>query len=206
MSITQEYNLPAGPSVNAEDVRIISKLLRTDLELGDKGGTSSAERMMVFSLIRMLAPTSVLEVGVSGGFLTCWIAAALERGRKGKLTSVDNWSGVGGIAKTDAVAAARLEKHGLRHRVEFVTADSHKYLPNLPADSYDVVIIDGDHTADGATADVREAMRIAANGVVLVHDTWLSPVVRKACEDHGGFFADGHCGYWLWNARQKEKE
>jgi len=206
MSITPKVNTPPGPAVAAVDSAVLGRVINTDVLLADRGGTSCAERMLVFSIIRLLAPETVLEVGVSGGGATCWIAAALEANRKGHLLSVDNWSGThGGIADSEELAAQRLKKHRLRHRVDFHQANSHTYLPTLASNSYDLVVIDGDHSEAGAAIDVRAALRIAS-GFVLVHDTWQMPEVRKVCQSiGGGCFIDGHRGYWLWSVRQAQE-
>ena len=97
--------------------------------------------------------------------------------------------------------------------VTFHTGDSHLLLPELlgrlAADgvNVDFVLVDGDHTADGAERDLRDLLASDAirRTVILLHDT-LNDLVREgfrridyACEPKVAYadldFIGGHLGY-----------
>jgi len=181
----------------------ISELLIYDEVHPQGAGSSREEKLFLFSLLRMIEPWSVLEIGVSRGHMTAWLALALYMNGRGKLTSVDNWSRAhGGEANGPEYAQKRLKELKLQNYVEFKKSDSYEYLKEQPDDSFDVVWVDGDHSFEGARKDIDEAMRVAKR-LVGVHDThqkYDGP--RKAVMDlamEAGFWVEGGRGIWLLN-------
>ena len=180
-------------------------LTALDEQYPKAAGTSNPEKTLLYSLIRHIQPATVLEVGVSAGHMTCWLALALKNNGKGHLTSVDNFSRAhGGEADSDAVPRARVRRAALSPWVSFVTSDSVEYLKAQADKSFDFVWIDADHSYEGAYADVIEALRVAKIGVG-VHDVYqLYDGPRRACkaieeEQHiKGVRIPGYRGTWLY--------
>jgi len=165
------------------DADMLTRLEQWEDENGADDGTNRREKVCLYGLVRHVKPESVIEVGVSAGGMTSWIAAALEVSNKGTLTSVDNWTqNDGGKASSPEPARKRLEDIGIDHRVEFVTADSHDWMPEQDADSADIVWVDGDHSYHGAMHDLSEAWRIATD-LVAFHDSAHLPGPREVADE-----------------------
>ena len=192
--------------------QLINKLTKFDKKHTKHCGSALEEKLYVHSNIRLLKPRKVLEIGVSAGHMTCWIAAALEdndhnlpqgeREPHGMCTSVDNWSGNhGGKAHSSTKAEQRLFENGLGHRVHFVGSDSQEFLKAQPDDCFDIVWVDGDHSFEMAEADTEEAIRVAKQ-LVMVHDARNIGAVREACKAiGGGAHVRGRRGIWVFDPR-----
>jgi len=183
----------------------LSSLIAYDIKNPKGAGSSPNEKLFMWGLLSQCKFKTALEIGVSRGHMTLWLAyAQSEHG--GKLTSVDNWSRAhGGEATSPAHAAKRLSDNKLQGVVEFVGSDSYEFLSKQPDDAFEFVHVDGDHSYEGAYRDIKEALRVASK-LVTVHDTdqqYSGP--RKAVldlqEELGvkGTFIDGHRGIWLCN-------
>jgi len=183
----------------------IRSLIEYDAQHPKKAGSNLEEKLFLFGLVRMIKPARVLEIGVSAGHMTAWLALALEQNKKGELVSVDNFSKAhGGEAGDEKPARRRLAANGLAERVDFVKSDSVEFLQKQPDNSFDFVWVDGDHSFDGARADIVEALRVARY-VVGVHDTnQLYDGPREAIKaimplQTLGFWVEGCRGIWLYN-------
>jgi len=179
------------------------KLFHLDTVQPIGGGVSLPERLLLYTLVRVIKPDSLLEIGVSKGRSTSWIAAAFkDMKKKARFVSIDDWSRAsGGKSDSPDFAQGRLKEAGLDGYSEIVSANSHEWLPKQPRNSFDIVWVDGDHSYEGARSDVLEALRIA-KVLVIVHDTRSLPDVRRACEDiEGGTFIEGERGFWIAKPR-----
>ena len=182
----------------------VNDLIIYDERHSQGAGTNTEEKLFLYGLVRMAKPKSILEIGVSRGHMTAWLALALaHNGNGGALTSLDNWSRAhGGEATSPLWAQKRLDDNRLGGRVNFVSSSSLDYLRAQPTESFDFVWVDGDHSYEGAKADIVEAMRVASK-LVGVHDTnqqYSGP--RKAAEQLAngqGFWVNGCRGMWIWN-------
>ena len=168
-------------------------------------GTADPEKTLLYSLLRHSQPDKVLEIGVSAGHMTCWLALALKNNNKGHLTSVDNFSKAhGGQADTPVIPQKRVNMAGLSKWVTLVKANSMDFMQKQVDDSFDFVWVDADHSYEGAYGDTMEALRVAKVGVG-VHDiAQLYDGPRKACKaiedelDIRGLRVPGYRGTWLY--------
>lgn len=133
-----------------------------------------------------LRPRSYLEVGVDGGESV--LTVIRNAPRVSRIVLCDMWN-------------PDYEHHGLRdHRyvsdrlgeseyqgsVLFLDGDSHVMLPQLRKDEkFDLITVDGDHSAEGARKDLEDTWPHLNLGGVLVFDDanhesypWLGQVVR----------------------------
>ena len=180
-------------------------LTQLDERYPNGAGTANPEKTLLYSLLRHSQPSKVLEVGVSAGHMTCWLALALKNNDKGHLTSVDNFSRAhGGQADTPAIPQKRVNMAGLSEWVTLVKANSMDFMQKQVDDSFDFVWIDADHSYEGAYADTMEALRVAKVGVG-VHDiAQLYDGPRNACRaiekelDIKGLWVPGYRGTWLY--------
>lgn len=112
-----------------------------------------------------------LEVGVRLGHslaLVTWLADTALEAALGIDAFVPEY---GGEPNPGAVSVFRsLDELGIpTDRIEIWTGDSASLLPCV-LDPFDLVLIDGDHTPDGARRDLEEGLRVLAPGGVLVFD------------------------------------
>lgn len=189
----------------------VRNLIDYDVQHAAGAGSSMEEKLFLYGLLAQKKLETVLEIGVSRGHMTAWLALAQYQSG-GRLRSVDNWSRAhGGEATDHSWAARRLAANGLLDVVDFTAGDSIAFLKQQPDNSFDMVWVDGDHSYEGALADIREAMRVARK-VVGVHDTKQSyDGPRDACikveEEYGlthCFWVEGTRGIWLANLEDIE--
>jgi predicted O-methyltransferase YrrM len=174
------------------------------------GGVNPGDRRAIFSLLRSLAPQSVLEIGTHVGASTIHIIAALRLNRlrdpsqAPRLTTVDildvndpangPWRELR-LPHSPREMAARL---GAGSWTRFVVQPSLEYL-TTSGERFDLIFLDGDHAAKTVYREVPAALRaLNPGGVVLLHDFF--PHLRP-------LWSDGSVlpGPWLATRRlQKE--
>jgi len=140
---------------------------------------------ILYALAAGIARCRVLEIGTSDGTSAlAFLKAASEVG--GHVTSVD-------IADVP-IARALIDQYGLLSYWSFYRGPSGTLLRELQArgtSKYDLVLIDGDHSYEGAKADLQQVEPILApGGVVLTHDSlmvtsdhdWSLPEGQMRCK------------------------
>jgi len=150
-----------------------------------RGALPPADRRALFQVVRGLAPQRVLEIGTHLGASTIVFALALAAGersaeRRPRLTTVDvvdvNDPAARRWARHDSARSprARIELLGCADEVEFVAADSLRYLAATDR-RFDLVFLDGDHAARTVYREIAAALAVLRpGGVVLLHD-YFSP-------------------------------
>ena len=127
-------------------------------------GVAEAAALLVYLMVRVFNPDTVLETGVANGVSSYYILNALNRNSKGTLYSVDVNPDVGGL----------LGEHDT-HRWELRIIDEKKAgsefeklvdtLPNI-----DIFIHDSDHSYKAQMCEYKTAYRRIANGGILASD------------------------------------
>lgn len=152
------------------DVSFISRL-----DYGDGSACTPEEYVFLASLVYLTAPASVLEIGSATGIGAFAMAAAGNTaGRRCSVTTIDIPFGAASFA--DALARNRQSvdayRPGVTGFIEFLVGDSRKVLPVLAAEgrTFDLVFIDGDHSAEGIEADWINSLRLKP-AIVVLHDT-----------------------------------
>jgi hypothetical protein len=169
-------------------------------------GSELGTGIFLFSLAVATRAKMILEVGRHRGFSTLAFASALkfnemgwdehahnkqrpdidyakhEARTPGHLFSID-------IAANPA-AEALIEKHGLTKYVHYINHDSKQC---KPTDVYDIMLIDGDHTFEGCTADMQNFIPfLKPGGYFILHDYYgwflngkncspIMQVIQKCC-------------------------
>lgn len=158
------------------------------------GGVNPGDRRALYYLIKHLRPRSVLEVGTHVGASTVHIVAALasltaESGKPHRLTTVDVVDVNDPIAKPWlALGSAHspsemIERQGHSGLVTFEVQSSLDYLAECDQ-RFDLVFLDGFHTATHVLKEIPAALaKLAHGGYVLLHDYY--PNQRP-------LWADGH--------------
>jgi hypothetical protein len=132
---------------------------------------SFGERAAIEGVLAQLRPRLALEIGTAEGGSLRRIAA-----HSGRVVSFD-------------LVEPQPEVRELAN-VELRTGDSHKLLPlelerlSEAGEEVDFVLVDGDHSADGARSDVADllASDVVANTVILAHDS-LNQEVRRGLDE-----------------------
>lgn len=134
-------------------------------------GMAVDEAAYLFRLARDLAPGSALvEIGRNRGGGTLLLATAMPE--DARLYSYDihakQTPGPSG-PELDATLRTVLDRYGLEERVELIVADS-KTAP-YPEERFDLVVVDGDHSYEGARADyLHWRGAIPSGGQLVFHD------------------------------------
>lgn len=141
------------------------------------GGVNPGDRKALYYIIMGLAPQSVLEVGTHIGASTLHIAKALKRGAgKTFITTVD----IADVNHPDHGAWKKLElsdsPNGFAKQlncsdiIEFHTGPCLDFMQGTN-NKYDLIFLDGDHTAASVYKEVHAALTILnPGGFILLHD------------------------------------
>lgn len=149
---------------------------------GTTGGVNPGDRRALWYLVRHFRPRSVLEIGTHVGASTAHIALALRQAAgeeptfDPRMVTVDmvdvNDPGEGywKRAGLEASPAGMVEALRCGGFVEFATARSVDFLDDC-AQRFDLVFLDGDHSAATVYQEVPRALRVLApGGLLLLHD------------------------------------
>jgi len=151
---------------------------------------SRAERLLLYTLAFCLQPTRYLEIGTFQGGSALVVAAAMDaRKSDGQMICIDpepkitpeNWAKI-------------------KHRATLLTGFSPAILPQaleVAGKPFDFVLIDGDHTYQGAIRDAEGVLPYVANGgYLLFHDNFFTDV-GQAIDDfvakHPYYIVDFGC-------------
>lgn len=142
--------------------------LLTDEELRQRCSDTNDMRHLLpvlYAACVGLNAKNVLEIGTNDGTSTlAFLKAAYETG--GHVTSID--------IIDEPHARGIVEALDLGARWTFIIGDSHEVLPRLRAEgrTFDVILIDGDHSYEGAKKDIQDcAAMLATGGLLLFHDS-----------------------------------
>ena len=145
------------------------------IEPGAGIGRDSAAYL--FAVAERLRPEVSIEVGISYGFSTVFLLAALEKNGHGKLLGIDPGTDAG----VQGVGATHAKTLGMENRFEWIHERSDVALPRLVAGGMraQLMFIDGMHTFDAALCDFTLAAQLCdEDGYVLLDDMWM-PALRR---------------------------
>jgi len=130
----------------------------------------------MYAFVKFYKPEIVLEVGTNAGGTAVGIARALVENKKGRLICVDNADA--GPRSFPAAAEKNIKSTGLEsERFELILGDSKTAVPLLlprVKRKLGVYLVDGDHTFEGALADIENGLpMMEPGGFILVHDVDL---------------------------------
>lgn len=194
-----------------EVVRVLTLLERDDysaylqdyynsgLERFGDGWRYSDICTVLLAAARIIAPRRYLEIGVRRGRSMAMVASqqpAVD------IVGFDMWvANYAGMENPGAdFVRTEMARVGHRGSLTLVSGDSHATVPEHLAASttaqYDLITVDGDHSADGALADLRTVLpRLSVGGAIVFDDiahpqhAYLRDVWRRACREDGGLVA-----------------
>ncbi|QIJ64352.1 class I SAM-dependent methyltransferase [Streptomyces sp. JB150] len=156
--------------------------------------------------IPLLAPPDndeILEIGTLYGMFSTGLIRMMERdGRSPGVTIVDPFAGVQlqpGTPQRPDPTGAPVDEHAVRTnlalagpagaaaRIQRGFSEDPETRAAVSDRSYGVIVVDGDHSAEGVLADLQWAERIAAPGAVIVLDDYGDPKwpgIKEALDKH----------------------
>jgi predicted O-methyltransferase YrrM len=112
-------------------------------------------------------PLRYLEIGVFEGRSALWMLENVLTHPESRLTAIDVFSG-----ELEARWRRNLERSGAAEKVTTIVGPSQVELRKLPLESYDVIYIDGAHTAAAVLADGVLAWQVLKDGGLLIFDDY----------------------------------
>ena len=177
-SITDQQLFEAIKSPeNIKNTLLLEEMIKTDPVYGQMAldlikDHKPETRAFVTFLARHIEPASFLEVGVRRGWSTAAVALASP---EVQIYAFDEWhENYGGSPNPGpGFVQSELSKLGYNKPIVFINGDSHKTLRKFFSENtemVDMVLIDGDHTVEGANQDLRDTMPYINVGGVMVFD------------------------------------
>jgi len=120
-----------------------------------------------------LQAKNYLEIGTRRGWSVGMVCAAVP---ECDVYCFDMWEvNYSSIANPGPeFVANEMKKLGYKKEVNFINGDSHKTIPQFFQDNpdmmFDLILVDGDHTVDGAFDDLKNTMPHVRKGGMLVFD------------------------------------
>jgi len=111
-----------------------------------------------------------LEIGVNQGRSAIWVLENILTHPSAKLTGIDIFS-EGTDFKEKYLSNLKLS--GFEGKTTTIQGFSQVVLRNLPANSFDIIYIDGDHRANGVMADAVLSFELLRNGGIIIFDDYL---------------------------------
>jgi predicted O-methyltransferase YrrM len=158
------------------DCAALDRRLELTRRIAGPGVVNEGDRLALAHLVLRLRPRSILEIGTHAGASTISMAIALDANGGGTIDTVD----VVNVNDPDQRRKAGLnpgstprqllESIGLEERVRFIAADGLDYLRRSDT-LYDLVFLDGDHSAVTVYREIAAALdRLADDGAIVLHD------------------------------------
>lgn len=122
-------------------------------------------------------PKSYLEVGVASG-RSMSIVAAIQQDCA--ITGIDLWK-----ANRLDIPRNNLKTFDHKGSLKLIRGNSHNELPKLRKrnETFDLILIDGDHHEEGATRDLIDVIPMLSRGGILVFDDIIAPWLNKIWEE-----------------------
>jgi predicted O-methyltransferase YrrM len=153
------------------------QLIWRDVSIGDgKPINTSLTADETAELQRLAKDADVLEIGSAYGYSTCALALVAK-----SVVAIDPHFTHG----SEGALNANLTAYGVREKVDIRVGYSQSVLPELAFYRFDLVWIDGDHTAQVVEHDVTWAIKLLKPGGYLAchdYDEVTCPGVRHALD------------------------
>jgi predicted O-methyltransferase YrrM len=120
----------------------------------------------LYSLVRLVRPETVVEIGTYKGNAAIAMGQALEDNNRGVLHTIDPFD--------QEIVHTAIRKSGLQTRIIYHNGYSQDILPDLALEEVSLVFIDGDHSYESVYRDASLiAPLMRSGGVVVFHDVMV---------------------------------
>lgn len=137
--------------------------------------------LLLYTVMRLLKPSIVVETGVASGISTSFILLALEHNQYGSLYSIDlptymipqHYKIIDQVTVPEGKAIGWIVPDNLRHRWNLITGKSSENLKPLleRLSSVDIFIHDSEHTYENMMFEFETAWKfLNKNGLLISHD------------------------------------
>lgn len=138
---------------------------------------------ILYIATKWLRPKTYLEIGSAIGRSTCIVGAYAPNC---EITAMDLWK-----ASRMDIVENNLKSVGFEGAAHLIQGDSHKELPKLKGNQYELILVDGDHTKQGAILDLQATLAMLPRGGVIVFDDlcvgWLNDAWNEIVKSDGRF-------------------
>ena len=135
------------------------------------------------SLINDLNPSKVLEIGSFEGASACYLIDKISKKENSELICVDLWPWEEVEKRFDENINKCLMKSFDKISFQKKKGHSHKIMAELLVNNkenyFDLVYVDGSHTADDVIFDACFSSKLCRPGGIIIFDDYLWPVVKK---------------------------
>ena len=133
--------------------------------------------LLAYACAAVVQPDTYLEIGVRRGRSLACVVAACPTARA---TGIDLWmKNYAGVENPGPdFVREELGRVAPSPRVELLVANSHESLQALPAESFDLITVDGDHSEAGAWQDLTDSARLLKPGGLMLFDDLTHPQFR----------------------------
>ncbi len=146
-----------------------------EVRAGWESGLGNGAQLL-YSMVRLIQPEVVVEIGSARGKSTCCLALACKDNGRGKVYAIDPhmknpWSDHQTTGDNLEFLLGKVKAYGLQDQVEVIRAISPDAAKgwNRPID---LIFIDGDHTYEGVKADFELFQPFfSEKALVVFHDT-----------------------------------
>ena len=159
-----------------EDNKVLESIL-SKASVGIEGGSSPDKRLYLMSLIFSCNAKLVYEIGFNSGCMAAAMARGLEH-TGGKYVGFD--------IKKDLVVAFDFLDSKYKCPMEAIWGDSTTTLPSRTAitgECPDIIFVDGGHTPEVLSADIRNSLACVKVGGYIVIDDALDSSLRPTIID-----------------------
>lgn len=158
------------------NIRILARHNRKDyyyselLALADREYFFETYQVIAWAGIR-LRPKRIMEIGTRNGGSLVQLLSMYHRYDGIRVVCFDLWREIGG----PRAVRRNLEHMNIPHNmIEFVSGDSRKTVPDYvqrhPGMTFDYILVDGGHTIEIATTDLKNVKDLIAPGGILIFD------------------------------------
>lgn len=145
------------------------------MEIENKYPNEFISRNVLYTIVKSFKPKRYLEIGVSeGGSLR----VVLENTELEFLAACDTWGRTyGGTGRGNHNHIIRLlTEFDYKGKVDFLDGDSRILIPQYKPESlFDLILVDGDHSYNGAWYDLNNSWKLLESGGYIIIDDLIHP-------------------------------
>ena len=134
-------------------------------------------------------PIYAIQIGVFEFYDAAWLMQQILLHPASKLIGIDPWEPTKKLTFHEYMDGC--EGRAIRNasvfgdKVELQKGRSQDILPTLPEDTFDLVVIDGDHSSASVCSDAKNSLRLLKRGGFIVFDDARSNVLRRNAVPRG---------------------
>lgn len=137
---------------------------------------------LYFAVAAALRPRTYLEIGTRFGYSTVSVArgaAELRRIVSCDLQTYENSH----LLSSQEIAERNLRASGFTGETKFIVDDSRRIAEHVPGETFDLILVDGDHSHEGCRTDILNCYQLLTHGGVVMIDDLDMPLVFSAVMD-----------------------